>query len=326
MPFTKTLEAFKITTFSYMRFLLAILLLLPWSGWTLRAQDMTGQWTGSATSNLSDKKQKLVMTIASGDSAFGGVLHWYFPEAHTIRHFVVSGRYYGKDSILSIREDSAQGDVAMNGAYPGADEREAAGAGTGVDGKVSGVAGDMARGGNGFSILYYKRIGHKEVLEGHWRDPMGAQNSSLVIRLEKKAPPFIPVVISHKKKDSVQSRQYQEMLNRKSFIAATIPVRGIDSVKVQLYDNGEIDGDSVSLYLNGELVVGHVKLTASPKTLLLPLDKSLPVNKLLLFAENLGRLPPNTALMEVIVNGKVYNLFLSTDYKRNASVEFTMQE
>ncbi|MES1159271.1 MAG: hypothetical protein ABUM51_00795, partial [Bacteroidota bacterium] len=121
-------------------------------------------------------------------------------------------------------------------------------------------------------------------------------------------------------------KQYQELLARKSFIAATIPVGGIDSIKVQLYDNGEIDGDSVSLYLNGELVVEHLKLTATPKTLQLPLDKSLPVNKLLLFAENLGRLPPNTALMEVTVNGKVYNLFLSTDYKRNASVEFTLQE
>ncbi|HTI11566.1 MAG TPA: hypothetical protein VL832_23490 [Puia sp.] len=294
-----------------MRFLLAILLILPWPGWALRAQDLTGQWTGIATNNLSDRKQKLVLTIASGDSAFGGVLHWYLPEVNTIRHLVISGRYYGKDSILSIREDSIQDDGTMNTGF------EQAGSQPGA-----------THTGRGFSILYYKRIGHKEVLEGHWRDPAGyvPGNGSLVIRLEKKAPPFIPVVLTHKKKDSAQSKQYQELLARKSYIAATIPVGGIDSIKVQLYDNGEIDGDSVSLYLNGELVAGHVKLTATAKTLLLPLDKTLPVNKLLLFAENLGRLPPNTALMEVTVKGKVYNLFLSTDYKRNASVEFTLQE
>jgi hypothetical protein len=294
-----------------MRFLLAILLLLPWPGWALRAQDLTGQWTGGATNNLSDKKQKLVLNIASGDSAFGGVLHWYFPEAHTIRHFIVNGRYYGKDSILSIREDSVTGDRAMDPTFPGVD-------GTGTEG----VTG-------GFSILYYKRIGHKEVLEGHWKDPSGngQKSGDLAIRLEKRAPPFIPVVlVTHKKKDSAQSKQYQELLSRQSFVAATIPVRGIDSVKVDLYDNGEIDGDSVSLYLNGELLLGHLKLTASPKTLLLPIDKSLPVNKLVLFAENLGRLPPNTALMEVTINGKIYNLFMSTDYKRNAMVEFTLQE
>jgi len=45
-----------------------------------------------------------------------------------------------------------------------------------------------------------------------------------------------------------------------------------------------------------------------------------------LFAENLGTLPPNTALMEVTVHGKTYELFLSTDYKKNASIEFALQE
>ena len=109
-------------------------------------------------------------------------------------------------------------------------------------------------------------------------------------------------------------------------VVATIPVRGTDTVLVTLYDNGEIDGDSVSLFLNNDLILQHYKLTAQAKVLALPIDKSLPVNRLLLFAENLGRLPPNTALMEVTVHGKTYELFLSTDYKRNASVEFFLQE
>jgi hypothetical protein len=317
-----------------MRFLLAILLLLPWPGWALRAQDLTGQWTGSATNNLSDKKQKLVLNIASGDSSFGGVLHWYVPETHTIRHLLVSGRYYGKDSILSIREDSVRGDRTM---APWTDAEEETGSpdkeanGTGRTDGMAG-SGDRVNAGparaRSFYILYYKRIGHKEVLEGNWRDAAGGGQKSgdLVIRLEKKAPPFIPIVVTHKKKDSAQLKQYQALLTRQTYTAATIPVRGIDSIKIDLYDNGEIDGDSVSLYLNNELLIGHLKLTASPKTLLLPIDKSLPVNKLILFAENLGRLPPNTALMQVTINGKLYNLFMSTDYKRNAMVEFTLQE
>ena len=126
-----------------------------------------------------------------------------------------------------------------------------------------------------------------------------------------------------KKKDSAQLKL---ALDRQTVVAATIPVHGTDTVRVQLYDNGEIDGDSVSLFLNNDLVLQHYKLTAQPKVLMLPIDKSIPVNRLLLFAENLGRLPPNTALMEVIVHGKTYELFLSTDYKRNASVEFFLQE
>lgn len=108
-------------------------------------------------------------------------------------------------------------------------------------------------------------------------------------------------------------------------MAVPVPVIQ-DSVKIELYDNGEIDGDSVSLFLNDELILSHLMLLAQPKTVWLHLDKSLPVNKLVLFAENLGTLPPNTALMLVTVKGKRYSIFLSTDYKKNAMVEFILQE
>ena len=289
-----------------MRSLLAILLLSA-SVYELRAQDLTGQWTGSATDNLSDKKQKLVLTITEADSAIGGVLHWYFPDNQYISHLIVSGRFYRKDSVLTIREDS----VIDHGATrePGQDPA------------------------NGFYVLYYRRTAaHKDILEGHWRNPRsshGDKDGNLTIRLEKKAPPFIPVAVvsaSHKKKDSAQLKQYLALQDRQSVVAATIPLRGTDSVIITLYDNGEIDGDSVSLYLNGELLLQHLMLTAQPKVLTIAIDRSLPVNKLVLFAENLGRLPPNTALMEVTVRGKTYDLFLSTDYKKNASVEFSMQE
>jgi hypothetical protein len=295
-----------------MRSLLAILLLLSSvMGGELRAQDLTGQWTGTATDNGSDTRQKMVLTITEGDSAVAGVLHWYFPETQYIRHIIISGRFYGKDSVLTIREDSA----------------------------MAAATGDSGSTGSGFHVLYYRRTpGHRDVLEGHWESAAGPQYAgtpqggaisqgekvALNIRLEKKAPPFIPIVIPpRKKKDSAQLKALQ---GRETPVIATIPVRGTDTVKVVLYDNGEIDGDSVSLYMNNDLILQHYKLTAQPKVLLVAIDKSLPINRLVLFAENLGTLPPNTALMEVTVHGKTYELFLSTDYKKNASVEFALQE
>jgi len=282
-----------------MRSLLAVLLLLSSvMGGGLRAQDLTGQWTGTASDNGSDTRQKIVLTITEGDSAVAGVLHWYFPETQYIRHFIISGRFYGKDSVLTIREDSA----------------------------MAAAMGDSGR-GSGFHVLYYRRTpGRRDALEGQWESmatPQGDKPAALAIRLEKKAPPFIPIVIPRKKKDSAQLKALQD---RQTPVIATIPVRGTDTVKVVLYDNGEIDGDSVSLYMNNELLLQHYKLTAQPKVLLVAIDKSLPVNRLVLFAENLGTLPPNTALMEVTVHGKTYELFLSTDYKKNASVEFALQE
>ncbi|MBS1661809.1 MAG: hypothetical protein JST68_12255 [Bacteroidetes bacterium] len=285
-----------------MRSLLAIVLLLSGYGWGLRAQDLTGQWTGTATDSKSDRKQKLVLSITEGDSAFGGVLHWYSPETQYIRHIIVSGRFYGKDSILTIREDSAINNLIQGGEAFKERPRVA---------------------GTGFYVLFYRRTaGRRDLLSGHWgfADSSGG-SGDLEIRLEKKAPPFIP--LPPLKKDSALEKKAQE---RESKVAANIPVRGIDTVRVELYDNGEIDGDSVSLFMNDQLLLQHVKLTAEPKVLLVPIDKSKPVNKLVLFAENLGRLPPNTALMQVTVHGKTYNLFLSTDFKKNAAVEFNLQE
>lgn len=299
-----------------MRFLLAILFFLAGYGFAARAQDLTGQWTGSVTDNLSNEKQKLVLNIAAGDSTFGGVLHWWFPETQTIRHFVVRGQFHTRDSILSIMDDSLE-------------DNRAKGPGNAVENHAEGAKGQVGL-TNGLYILHYKRSGRKEVLEGHWKEAAGKnpeKNKGMAIRLEKKAPPFIPFVpLPHKKKDSAQQKQYNSLLARQSPVVATIPVRQQDSVRIELYDNGEIDGDSVSLYLNDELILSHLKLQALPKSLWIPIDKSLPVNKLILFAENLGKLPPNTALMEVMTKGNLYNVFLSTDYKHNAMVEFILTE
>ena len=184
----------------------------------------------------------------------------------------------------------------------------------------------------GFYILFYRRTaGRRDQLNGHWRGTGGWMGTSedMTIQLEKKAPPFIPLPVAkphQKKNDSSDNKQLQTLLGRESVVAAKIPVEGTDTVRIELYDNGEIDGDSVSLFLNNQMILQHLMLKAEPKVLLVPIDKSIPVNRLVLFAENLGRLPPNTALMEVTVHGKTYTLFLSTDYKKNASVEFELQE
>jgi hypothetical protein len=296
-----------------MRFVMVILCWIG-LGCPLGAQDLRGQWTGGSTDNLSDKKQKLVLNIASGDSLFGGVLHWYYPETQTIRHFFISGLYHAKDSILFLLEN---GSTSSQAGYPVKTSEGQTGPGD-----------SAANPGRGIFVLHYKRVAHKEILEGHWRDPDTNDPGSgggLTIRLEKKGPPFIPLPpLTHKKKDSAQQKQYTELLGRASPLVATIPVRRQDSVRIDLYDNGEIDGDSISLYLNDKLILTHLKLQEQPRTVWLPIDKSLPVNKLILFAENLGRLPPNTALMEVTLDGKLFNVFLSTDYSRNARVEFVL--
>jgi hypothetical protein len=313
-----------------MRVVLVILCVVLGLGGEVKGQDLTGQWTGSAMAE--GQNHKLVLSITETDSSFAGVLHWYTPATRTIRHIIVRGRFYGHDSTLTIRWDST---VASNGtATEGVASRGAAPGGTASGGIASrSVAADGASvegpPGGFYSLTYRRTPGRRDRLEGEWH--IGDEFTGrfdLTIRLEKKAPPFIPlpVIKPLHKSDTLDVKRYPILQGRESPVVARIPVTGTDTARIELYDNGEIDGDSVSLFVNNALLAQHVLLAAQPKVLNVPIDKSRSVNTLLLVAENLGRLPPNTALMVVTVHGKTYNLFLSTDYKKNASIEFNLQE
>ena len=93
-----------------------------------------------------------------------------------------------------------------------------------------------------------------------------------------------------------------------------------DSVRLSFYDNGEIDGDSISVFVNNNLILSHQELAARAFNLYLHLDSTREVNEISMFAENLGRIPPNTALM-VITDGKNrYEVFMSSSLTENATI------
>ena len=94
-----------------------------------------------------------------------------------------------------------------------------------------------------------------------------------------------------------------------------------DSVRLSFYDNGEIDGDSISVFVNNNLVLSHQGLAAKAFNLYLHLDSTRDVNEISMFAENLGRIPPNTALM-VLTDGKNrYEVFMSSSLTENATIQ-----
>src|ERR1700760_850811 len=142
-----------------MRSLLVILLVLSGVGWEAKGQDLTGQWTGTAMADGQD--HKLVLSITETDSSFAGVLHWYTPETRTIRHIVVSGRFYARDSTLTLREDSG---AASNG---GAAGRAGANAATSTGAGSSGDAPGSPPGGF-YMLIYYRTAGRRDRLEGEW--------------------------------------------------------------------------------------------------------------------------------------------------------------
>lgn len=97
-----------------------------------------------------------------------------------------------------------------------------------------------------------------------------------------------------------------------------------NNIKVDLYDDGEIDNDIVSVYFNNALMVDKISLTAKARSFTLNLAEGK-TNELILYADNLGDIPPNTALMVITDGVRRYEVRLSADLKNNASVRFELE-
>lgn len=93
-----------------------------------------------------------------------------------------------------------------------------------------------------------------------------------------------------------------------------------DSVRLSFYDNGDIDGDSISVFLNKKPILVKQALTAEALNIYIKLDSTREVNEISMFAENLGVYPPNTALMTVNDGEHRYEVYLSSSLSQNASV------
>lgn len=97
----------------------------------------------------------------------------------------------------------------------------------------------------------------------------------------------------------------------------------VNKINLKVYDNAIVDGDTVSIYYNGRLLLSHQPLTEKPINIDLTLDVTQPRHEIVLFAENLGTIVPNTALVVVTAGDKRYELFASANLQQNAVLVFT---
>ena len=108
-----------------------------------------------------------------------------------------------------------------------------------------------------------------------------------------------------------------QMATRKNAAAGHILVN-TKKITLNIYDNGITDGDSISIFFNGKLLMTHQLVSEKPITLNLELDENPGKNEIILFAENLGNISPNTALIVVNAGDKRYELSSNADLEKNA--------
>jgi hypothetical protein len=106
---------------------------------------------------------------------------------------------------------------------------------------------------------------------------------------------------------------------RKNIYSRDIEIES-DSIRISFYDNGDIDGDSISVFMNKKPVLANQQLSSRSLNLYVALDTLLDINEISMFADNLGRIPPNTALMVISDGVNNHEMYLSSTLTQNGTV------
>lgn len=166
----------------------------------------------------------------------------------------------------------------------------------------------------------------KEVLSGEWS---GKEMGGVLtcppgkITLERvTSSPFAPPVAKAnpviETKKTLAAPALAE--RRRVDLVETILVDTVQ-LRIELYDSGQVDGDTISIFLNNELILSKKKLSEQPIVFDIPIQPSRDY-EMIMYAENLGSIPPNTALMVVRTRKTKHEVYLSSSEQKSAGVKF----
>jgi len=130
-----------------------------------------------------------------------------------------------------------------------------------------------------------------------------------------------PVVIEQPKIEKPKFTVPATTRSRTNDLTQTFIVKN-EKITVKLYDNGEVDGDTVTVYMDGKPVLSNKMLSTTPLSITLEMDEDNSEHVLIMVAENLGRIPPNTSLMIVQDGDKRYEVRITSTEQKNAMVRF----
>jgi hypothetical protein len=147
--------------------------------------------------------------------------------------------------------------------------------------------------------LTYSRFGNVETLSGIWTGTVQNTNAScesgriILTRTVESAFKSIPEILVD-----------------------------TGTIRLDFYDNAQIDGDSITVLVDKRVVLTHQRLGAKPITTYLKIDLNNSFHEVEMVAENLGSIPPNTAVLIITAGEKRYFLYLSSSESKSAMVRF----
>jgi hypothetical protein len=266
----------------------------------LQAQNLNGVWRGKRTQGsggcFPEYSLELHITYAGDNSVMGNAYNFYDRERFTRINF--TGRYNPQTKRLVIIENAILQYNVPSHCIPCIKTYD----------------------------LVWTMNTSEEGLNGEWKGhEVGNANVCPPgkIFLARQTEAIFPVEVFQS--DTLSAIQKKMKLQqREKELIQTIAI-DTPQIKIELYDNAEIDDDTVSVFLNNTLLLHKKRLT----------DKALTLNinafpntdyEIMMYAENLGKIPPNTSLMIITAGKKRHEVRIASNEQKSAVVRFRYQQ
>lgn len=167
-------------------------------------------------------------------------------------------------------------------------------------------------------MLRLRRENHKYVLEGEWSgfiegfDLETGPCASGSIYLEK------PILTETFRKQSVEAaKPYEDKNKRKVKVGQVIEVQN-NQLRIRVWDNGIVDGDYVTLFLNGQPILNNYRVSKVKRSIPVKLNRE--DNFLILHAEDLGDITPNTVAVSIDDGVKEQQIIISSNLRESGAI------
>ena len=170
--------------------------------------------------------------------------------------------------------------------------------------------------------LTYSKKNNDEILEGDWKGHV--VEKQIVCppgKIVLKKSPYSDFPVDIDQSEELAAIQKDIHLEPRTIdLKKTITVDS-PKIKLQFYDDAEIDGDTITVFVNNKLLLYRQRLTEKPIDVYF---NAFPGTEyeLVMYADNLGTIPPNTALMVVTAGDQKLDVYLSSSEQKSAAVKF----
>ncbi|SMO64458.1 hypothetical protein [Solitalea koreensis] len=175
-------------------------------------------------------------------------------------------------------------------------------------------------------LLYMKKDG-KEYLQGSWAG-IGTDGGKcspgaiFLTKINQDTTEFQKPTAPPSPTQPITAKVDQPSTTRSIEPVKTLLLKN-RNITVTITDYGEIDDDTITVFLNKKEILTKERISKQPIRLHLQLTQAH--NELLLYAENLGRIPPNTSILKVTDGLKTYRIIMQSSFQKSGAINLNLK-